>query len=62
MNKIKEVLFSMYCHNARCVIQGDTQLRFGAIDTDTGHGQADDEECDECGEAMYYYPYDRSQS
>ena len=55
-----DVQFSMYCHNARCIMLGVTQERFGAVNTDTGHGQADDEECDECGEAMYYYPYDRS--
>jgi len=61
MNKVTDVVFSMYCHNARCVMLGIAQERFGAVDTDTGHGQADDEECDECGEAMYYYPYDRSQ-
>lgn len=56
MNIIKDVMFEMFCHNTGCKREGHLQDRYGSVDTDTGWGQADHEECDKCGQKMEYYP------
>jgi hypothetical protein len=53
--KNRTVDYKMYCHNTKCDLFAKPQVRPGYYESDTGWGEADDDECTACLEPLYYY-------
>lgn len=48
--------FTLYCDNPKCNQYGLEKVRSGIYEPDTGWGEPDDPECNECGEVMQTWP------